>query len=150
MDANLKIWLPFDCETVDFWTVDDFCGNEWEVAYGSQTIQNGKLYFNEENAETCLISYDYIKVGGKDFTVDAFINMNSSSAENATVFKILLPYSDFFAMVQVCRNADGNNLKLEINSEATPSTDSMTSCPATVSSVGQEIHLDWCINTKRR
>ena len=146
MDANLKIWLPFDCETVDFWTVDDFCGNEWEVAYGTPTIQNGKLFFNAENAEACLISHDYIEVGGKDFTVDAFINMNSSSEEEASVFKITLPYPDDFVTVNVCRNSGGNNLKLEIISEAiseaTPSTDSMTSCPATVSSIGQEIHLE--------
>ena len=135
--GNLKIWLPFDRLAYE-----DFCGNEGEVG-GSQTIQNGKLFFDAEDAEAYMCSDDYIPIGGQDFTVDVFVNMGSSSANSACVFKIENSYPNDFAMVQVCRDSDdADKLRLEINANATITDNSLTSCPATISSVGQEVHLE--------
>ena len=71
MDAtNLKVWLPFDESTTA-----DKCGNTW-TTYGTPVIDNGALKLN---GSSYLQMDGSITLGGKDFTINGYFNISSSS-----------------------------------------------------------------------
>ena len=153
--SKLKAWLRFNKSPVD-----DCTGNSWET-FGKPTI--GTANAIEGNALQ-LDGQSYIKLsgltlGGQDFYIDGWVNVDVSSPDNARVLTLYSKSSGY--MLFSLRKSSTSSQYLEVwrNGYADVSVDNGSSFRAYEKSIGVRVHfkLIWrydkqlfnlCINDK--
>ena len=125
--TNLKSWLPFNESATA-----DKLGNIWKAS-GTPTIENGELILDGSSK---LISPE-IELGGKDFAIDAWIDMNTSSSDGAEVFYV---GNNSGYMVIVTRSSD--KLVLWTNKNATVTNTAGYNTTTSIVGVGQRVHVE--------
>ncbi|MBR1730701.1 MAG: LamG domain-containing protein [Selenomonadaceae bacterium] len=132
----LKVWLKFDKSVTD-----DFCGNNW-TTYGNPTLGtanaiNGKALQLDGNS---YIKLSNLPLGGQSFYIDGWVNVDSSSPNNARIIHIV--NSSGFALLSLRKSAtDSTKLDFWANSYANVSVDNGYTRTATHTSIGQRVHF---------
>ena len=113
MDATkLKVWLPFDESTTA-----DKCGNTW-TTYGSPTISatnaiNGNAL--QLNGSSYLQMDGSITLGGKDFSIDGWFNLSSSTGNWPRVFALFNTTNSDANSIQLQRREKTTNFRVCCN-----------------------------------
>ena len=131
--AALKVWLPFDKST----TLDR-CDNTWKAS-GNPTISADNAISDNAlqlDGSSHLLSNN-IELGGQNFSIDAYVYMDSTSSSGAEVFYI--GNSSGF-LVLVNRNSD--KLRFWLNQNATITNSSGYNLTSSISSIGKRVHVE--------
>ena len=103
--SPLVVNMPFDTSTTQ-----DLCGNTW-TAYGSPSIVD--KYLNLPSGS--YLMNNSVTVGGKDFTINGWCYMNSSSGSYARIFDCHTQASDSTNSIVLSRYSTNSNFTTYIN-----------------------------------
>ena len=133
----LKAWLSFNTSPTE-----DVKLNNWE-AFGNPTISttnaiNGKALQLDGQS---YLKLSGIELGGKDFFIDGWVYVDSSSPANARIINIVNPSNGYY-LVSVRKNSsDATKLDFWRNSTADVSKENGYTAVTTVTSVGTRVHF---------
>lgn len=134
----LRSWLRFDESA----TKDFIADNQWQI-YGNPTISetnalNGKAL--QLDGSTYLKLSD-IELGGRDFTIDCFAYINSTSPSNARLFSLInSSNSNYFITVRKS-SSNSNRVNVWANSYADYSQNSGGNVDNTQTATNKRVHI---------
>lgn len=134
---GLTAWLKFDNSATD-----DFMQNTVNVvgttpAVSTTNAKNGKAL--QLDGTGCLY-LDNITMGGQDFTVDFWVYLDSTTAENSRIFSIRNKSTDY--MMVTLQRGSGNTIKMWYSNYGDCTKDNGTTKHYTNSSnIGNLIHI---------
>lgn len=134
----LRSWLRFDESA----TKDFIADNQWQI-YGNPTISetnalNGKALQLDGNS---FLKLPNIELGGRDFTIDCFAYINSTSPSNARLFSLInSSNSNYFITVRKS-SSNSNRVNVWANSYADYSQNSGSNVDNTQTATNKRVHI---------
>lgn len=134
----LRSWLRFDESA----TKDFIADNQWQV-YGNPTISttnaiSGKALQLDGNS---FLKLPNIELGGRDFTIDCFAYINSTSPSNARLFSLInSSNSNYFITVRKS-SSNSNRVNVWANSYADYSQNTGGNVDNTQTATNKRVHI---------